>query len=161
MTDEARPDDRDWTDETARLGRDAALRPFVERGHALILFDEAGARRLHANPAGERLTAAGFAPQALKRIAALAEGLAPASGLRLERLQVGAGEAAATLTLVSRRVRLSDGAGALLLAALAPPPAEEPAPREPDPPAPVAAAPAGPPASRPCHPPPCAATACA
>jgi PAS domain S-box-containing protein len=114
---------RNWPAETQRLARDAVLAPFIERGHAFVLFDAAGRMPLHANAAGGEVLAAGFAPVSANRLVALAEGLAPASGLRLERLQVGDPADPVTLTMVCRRVSLSDGAPALLVAALTPVPA--------------------------------------
>ncbi len=75
----------------AELQRDPSFAGFAGPNAALLIWDGQGQGLLHASSAAGGLRAGeggNFAPAAASRLRALAEGAAPASGLRLERLRL-------------------------------------------------------------------------
>ena len=133
-------------DAVATSGRDA---PFGAR--PTIAWSADARRILHADAAARPLADALAVDDAGRvrpdfaagpRLAALAGGLAPLSGQRLEKVRFG-GALAPLTTLACRRVTLPGGEPALITAFLSPLPALSPAPRaRPEPPPPEGPSPA-------------------
>ncbi len=102
---------QDWTQWREAVAQDAALTAFATDGALLlwdaesgeIAFGNAGARAL----LGPELAASKMPAVTRNRLSALAQGLAPREGLRLERLRLTAGFAATLLTCACKLV--SDG----------------------------------------------------
>jgi PAS domain S-box-containing protein len=110
-----------WLAVMAALGQDQALGPFA-RGGAVFVWSLDGRVLLAANPAADRVIANhhaarnqslrdrnGYGESCRERLRLLGQGLAPATGVRLERLKLGAGPDMVTATCACRRVRLSTG----------------------------------------------------
>ncbi len=101
------------------------LRQLAETGAAVLVFAASGDRVIWATPAGAALLGVA-APAALddlvfgpdripvRRIAQLAQGLAPLAGARLERMRVVVGRRVEMLTLACRRAELSSGEAVLV-----------------------------------------------
>ncbi len=106
-----------WTDILAPLRRDPGLSSFVGDHAALIVMSGDGREVVHANAAGQALAEAGFSPLTARRLLALAEGLAPLGGVRLERLDMAGADGLTPVTCACRRLRLADGSIVLLVAA--------------------------------------------
>ncbi len=115
VTDATR--DTSWTDILAPLRRDPGLSSFVGDHAALIVMSGHGREVVHANAAGQAMAEAGFSPLTAKRLVALAEGLAPLGGVRLERLDMAGAGGLTPVTCACRRLRLADGSIVLLVAA--------------------------------------------
>ena len=109
--------DTSWTDILAPLRRDPGLSSFVGDHAALIVMSGDGSEVVHANAAGQALAEAGFSPLTARRLVALAEGLAPLGGVRLERLDMAGTSGLIPVTCACRRLRLVDGSIVLLVAA--------------------------------------------
>ncbi len=110
-----------WLAVMAALGQDPALAPFA-RGGAVFVWSLDGRVLLAANPAAERLIALhhaarnhgsqdrnAYGESCRERLRLLGQGLAPATGVRLERLKLGVGPDLVIATCACRRVRLSTG----------------------------------------------------
>ncbi len=108
--------DTSWTDILAPLRRDPGLASFVGDHAALIVMSGDGREVVHANAAGQALAEAGFSPLTARRLVALAEGLAPLGGVRLERLDMVGTSGLIPVTCACRRLRLVDGSIVLLVA---------------------------------------------
>lgn len=108
--------DTSWTDILAPLRRDPGLSSFVGDHAALIVMSGDGSEVVHANAAGQALAEAGFSPLTARRLVALAEGLAPLGGVRLERLDMAGTGGLIAVTCACRRLRLVDGSIVLLVA---------------------------------------------
>jgi PAS domain S-box-containing protein len=93
------------------------LSSFVGDQAALIVMSGDGSEVVHANAAGQALAEAGFSPLTARRLVALAEGLAPLGGVRLERLDMAGTSGLIPVTCACRRLRLVDGSIVLLVAA--------------------------------------------
>jgi PAS domain S-box-containing protein len=92
------------------------LASFVGDHAALIVMSGDGREVVHANAAGQALAEAGFSPLTVRRLVALAEGLAPLGGVRLERLDMAGTSGLIPVTCACRRLRLVDGSIVLLVA---------------------------------------------
>ncbi len=110
------PDDL-WTDVMHRIQQDAGLASFVRSTSAVILMSGDGQNLIGGNATGLAIAGAGFTPLTSRRLAQLAGGLAPMSGVRLERLELAAGAGLAQFTCACRRIRLAGDETALLIAA--------------------------------------------
>jgi PAS domain S-box-containing protein len=108
--------DTSWTNILAPLRRDPGLASFVGDHAALIVMSGDGREVVHANAAGQALAEAGFSPLTARRLVALAEGLAPLGGVRLERLDMAGTSGLIPVTCACRRLRLVDGSIVLLVA---------------------------------------------
>lgn len=106
MTPIIAPESR-WTELLAHLSREAGLAPFMRAEAAQLLFARNGAL-LHRDAAGAALAGGGLPPATAKRVAQLAEGLAPMGGVRLERLVFSGGDGAEPFTCACRRIALED-----------------------------------------------------
>jgi PAS domain S-box-containing protein len=115
----------------AGMTADASLGGLAGPDAALLLWETSGERLLWASPAAQELRtalAAGPAgtvaadPRLLSRLRALAGGLAPQAGFRLERLRLDPSGLAAATTCACRRIVLPSGDEALLTAILGPTP---------------------------------------
>ncbi len=113
---------RDGRSDIALLASDAALARFFGESAAATLWSAGDGKLVWASPAGAHLAAV-LSPLALARVKVLAAGVAPSSGVRLERLRVLAGARVDLITCVCRMVDLASGHRALLLAATSPLPA--------------------------------------
>jgi len=155
---------QDWARWGAAAGEDPALTTFAAGG-ALILWDAAAGRPGFMNAAGRALLGAAPAavslpPLTRQRLSLLAGGLAPASGVRLERLRLTASFAALPVTCGVTLLRPQDGHSVLAIAVPAselrrlgvtvPPATDGPAPAPAEPATATAPSPAEPaPAARP------------
>lgn len=91
------------------------MAPLLTRSAALMLFSADGREVRFATSAGAELIAEGITEQARNRLILLADGLAPLSGVRLERLEfTGVG----FVTCACRRLRTGQETSGLLVAAL-------------------------------------------
>src|SRR3954470_5238572 len=115
----------------AGMTADASLRGLAGPDAALLLWEMPGERLLWASPAAQELRAALAAgpagtvaadPRLRSRLRALAGGLAPQAGFRLERLRLDPSGLAAATTCACRRIVLPSGDEALLTAILGPTP---------------------------------------
>ena len=118
------PPNQDLQSELAALAADPALSRFVEPDGALLVIAADGERLLCASPG------AGLLREVLadgdgrllrmhplsERARALAGGLAPFAGLRLERIRLGSGALAPLVTCGFRQVGLSSGDRVLAIA---------------------------------------------
>ncbi len=108
-----------WQILLATLADDGALRPFVQEG-AVLLWSLDGKRLLHANPAGQavwgRDNNSSVSP-ALERLRLLGTGLAPRTGVRLERLRLLPHSSAALVTCACRLIA-GNGSGDVLMTAV-------------------------------------------
>lgn len=112
------------------LGGDPGFAAFARGDVALLVWSMEADRLLWASPAAAPLrdaiasrdgeVRAAFPARA--RLRALGQGLAPATGVRLERLRFDAGGLTAPLTCACRRISLSSGEEALLTAIAGPVP---------------------------------------
>ena len=112
----------------AALAGDREFQPFLPPGAAVLAWDAEGARLLWASPSAASLSAslahaAGGDVPARAQLRALARGLAPSQGVRLERLRFDRGRLTPPLTCACRRVTLPSGEGALVTAIVGPLPA--------------------------------------
>ncbi|HEX2726310.1 MAG TPA: hypothetical protein VHN20_10860, partial [Beijerinckiaceae bacterium] len=108
----------------AALGGDPGFAAFVKGGAGVLVWSVDGDRLFWTSPAAAPLRAViaehdgavrpGFPARA--RLRALGQGLAPATGLRLERLRFDTGGLDAPVTCACRRITLSSGEEALLTA---------------------------------------------
>lgn len=89
---------------------------FVRDGAAVLLFSADGKAVVHANGLGKALAAPGFPPLTAARLGALAKGLAPKGGVRLERLEFITQTGQHAMTAACRRIVAGDGAELLLIA---------------------------------------------
>ncbi|MFL4972315.1 MAG: hypothetical protein ACJ8DT_01310, partial [Microvirga sp.] len=111
------PPNQDLQSELAALAADPALSRFVEPDGALLVVDADGERLLWASPGAGRLreVLADEDGRLLRlhplseRALALAGGLAPFAGLRLERIRLGSSALAPLVTCGFRQVGLSSG----------------------------------------------------
>ncbi len=118
------PPNPDLQSELAALAADPALSRFIEPDGALLVVGGDGERLLWASPGVGRLreVLADADGRLLrlhplsKRARALADGLAPSAGLRLERIRLGSGPLAPLVTCGFRRVGLSSGDRVLAIA---------------------------------------------
>jgi PAS domain S-box-containing protein len=134
----------------ATLAGDPAFARFVGAAHALLVFDSDGEQLLWASPAAAPLArriAGGdgrvrLSPFAI-RVRALAGGLAPRDGVRLERLRLPVGAMGALATCACRRLSFAPGEEGLLIAipAVTTANAAEPSPAGPEAPLPSASEP--------------------
>jgi PAS domain S-box-containing protein len=120
----------------AALSDDPELREFSHPDSALLVWDLDGARLLWASPAAaglrERLGAAAdgrLDPScpARAQLRALGQGLAPAQGVRFERLRLDRSRLTPPATCICRRITLPSGEGVLLTAIVGPAPKPTPA----------------------------------
>ncbi len=112
----------------AALAGDREFQPFLSPGAAVLAWDAEGARLLWASPSAVSLSAslahaAGSDVPARAQLRALARGLAPSQGVRLERLRFDRSRLTPPLTCACRRVTLPSGEGALVTAIVGPLPA--------------------------------------
>lgn len=110
---------QDWARLGAAAAQDAALAPFA--AGALLLWDARADRPGFANPAALALLGGEHGSPALpqparQRFAALAGGLAPRDGVRLERLRLKPGFAATQVTCGCKLLTGADGAPVLAVA---------------------------------------------
>ncbi len=109
-----------WARRGAEAERDMVLASFVAGG-ALMLWDAESGRLVHANAVGRALAGGddawpGLPEQTRRRLALLAGGLAPQSGLRLERLRLTTGFAALPATCGCRLLIETDAQPVLAIA---------------------------------------------
>jgi PAS domain S-box-containing protein len=112
-------------DAIARLADDPAFASFAQPTAALLVFDAEAERILWASPSAQPLrdALADAAPSpARDRLAALAGGLAPRHGMRLERLRLFPGQLSPPTVLACRLVTLRSGASVLVTAVVGAPP---------------------------------------
>jgi hypothetical protein len=118
------PPNPDLQSELAALAADPALSRFIEPDGALLVVGADGERLLWASPGAGRLREAVADEDGRllrlhplsKRARALADGLAPSAGLRLERIRLGSSPLAPLVSCGFRRVGLSSGDRALVIA---------------------------------------------
>ena len=118
------PPNQDLQSELAALAADPALSRFVEPDGALLVVGADGERLLWASPGAGRLreVLADEDGRLLRmhplseRARALAGGLAPFAGLRLERIRLGSSALAPLVTCGFRQVGLSSGERVLAIA---------------------------------------------
>jgi PAS domain S-box-containing protein len=112
----------------AALSKDPDLREFARPDSALLLWDLEG-RLVWASPAAGHLRdalsqdddgRAGDPLPARAQLRALGQGLAPAQGVRLERLRFDSNRLVPPVTCACRRITLPSGEGALLTAIVGP-----------------------------------------
>lgn len=111
------------TPELAFLAQDPALAPFIKEGVAVVVWSADGTRALWASNAARPLVDE-IAPGGevrpgsamLERLSALASGLAPRKGVRLERLRLDPAPGAEVLTCACHMLALPNGTNALLTA---------------------------------------------
>jgi PAS domain S-box-containing protein len=127
----------DWQSAMGMLERDASLAPYLRQA-AIFIWSLDGKVVLVADGKGEDLRSRlgeGFGERARERMRLMGQGLAPVSGVRLERLALSPNPSHPPLTCACRRIRLASGQeGLLVLAQTAgldlPAPAPEPAAQE-------------------------------
>ena len=130
----------------ARLAADPGFASFAKPGAAILVWDTGIERLLWASPAAQGLGAAlsdssgrvGRTLAARDRLRALASGLAPRHGMRLEKLRLDPARLAPAVTCACRIVNLENDELVLITALIGPLPAfpqrrEEPAPALPEP----------------------------
>ncbi len=152
MTSAFVPPDPIWADLLARLDGDPGFRLFANERAALLLVPSEPVGIIAGNAVADAMIRAGLSAATVARLDVLASGLAPVSGVRLERLELPSASGPIVLTAACRRVRHDDGRTLLVVAAQAPstaaaPPAVAASTAESGPavapePAPVAPAPA-------------------
>jgi PAS domain S-box-containing protein len=101
----------DWRSAISMLERDPALAPYL-RNAAVFVWSPDGKSILAADARGDELRALfgeDFGKRAHERIRLMGQGLAPLSGVRLERLALVPNPSHLPLTCACRRIRLSDG----------------------------------------------------
>jgi PAS domain S-box-containing protein len=109
----------DWRSAMGMLERDSALAPYM-RQSAIFIWSLDGKVILSADAAGEELRlrlGEGFGERARERIRLMGQGLAPLSGVRLERLSLSPDPSHPPLTCACRRIRLATGKEGLLILA--------------------------------------------
>jgi PAS domain S-box-containing protein len=114
----------------AALGSDASFAAFTSGDAAMLVLSVAADRLLWTSPAAAALAdaiagrdgAVRTGLPARSRLRALGQGLAPAAGVRLERLRFDAGGVAVPTTCAVRRITLSSGEEALVVAITGPVP---------------------------------------
>ena len=130
----------------ARLAADPGFASFAKPGAAILVWDTGIERLLWASPAAQGLGAAlsdssgrvGRTLAARDRLRALASGVAPRHGMRLEKLRLDPARLAPAVTCACRIVNLENDELVLITALIGPLPAfpqrrEEPAPALPEP----------------------------
>ncbi len=109
----------DWTSLVGMLERDPALAPYW-RNAAAFVWSTDGRTVLWADKRGEALQAdlgPGFGERARERLRLMGQGLAPLTGVRLERLALSRDAGIPSVTCACRRVRLTSGQDGLLVLA--------------------------------------------
>ncbi|WP_377846376.1 ATP-binding protein [Bosea sp. UC22_33] len=107
----------DWAEWGVAAAEDAALASFAAGG-ALLLWDPAAEKPHFVNAAAQALLGgqATLPAPTRQRLNLLADGLASANGIRLERLRLTASFAAMPVTCGSKLLSLADGRSALAIA---------------------------------------------
>lgn len=105
-----------WPDLLERMTRDPGMASFMRDDAALLILSADGSDLVHANGPGIALSSPGFPPLTSRRLKALAEGLAPKGGVRLERLEFVTSSGVKQMTAACRRINGADGVEFLLVA---------------------------------------------
>jgi PAS domain S-box-containing protein len=103
----------------AMLERDASLAPYLRQA-AIFIWSLDGKAVLSTDARGEELRSRlgqGFGERAIERIRLMGQGLAPLSGVRLERLSLSPNPSHPPMTCACRRIRLATGQEGLLVLA--------------------------------------------
>jgi PAS domain S-box-containing protein len=111
----------------ARLDRVPGFSLFVNERAALLLVPSELVGVIAGNAAADAMIRAGLSAATIARLDLLASGLAPMSGVRLERLELPSAGGPVVLTAACRRIRDDDGRMVLVVAAQGPSAAAMPA----------------------------------
>ncbi len=103
----------DWL---ARATSEPALRGFVREDTAILLLSADG-RIVHGNAGGLALASDDIPAATLEKVRALAGGLAPLNGLRIEQLDLPGATGVSRHMAACRRLKMEDGAVMLVIAA--------------------------------------------
>jgi PAS domain S-box-containing protein len=104
-----------WPDLLERLRRDPGMSAFVRDGAAVLVLPPDGGM-MHANVEGQGLAAGGIPAPTMQRLKALADGLAPRAGVRLERLLFATPAGERQFTAACQRLGDPQHSGWLLIA---------------------------------------------